>query len=544
MPRITQYEAPALGLQPTDEGVRAAAAAGGRIARNFDQLASSAATVGGTFAKDMGGAVKDAGTVVLDYFETRERQAGAAAFAQMQDNLTNQWNSIAQKADPNDPTVAARFREDVLEPTLEKYREGFLTEGGQRFAETRIEQARQHLFTKSAADMSSLAAQAVAVNMRQTANSFSNTANSDPSSVPTLLGQVDGLVNDIVGGAPNIKGVDAAKARMAETQRLKESIVKSGAIGAIAKSGNPEATAKEWGERYKDFISGDELKMLASNARQQIRAARIDQSYAEHQAEKQAQRASDQRETQYLQRLYSDDPQQQAQISTRAIVNDPMLSRTAKERMIGVVNRELKPETAAQESNRNAVDLLDRLRKPDGDPDRIADLNPIYQARIDGKINRTDFESLKKEFTELRTPEGQRLGDRKTELLKAVGPMIDKSNPLMGKVDQDGAMNKYRFLMDLDQKIAEYRASNKNPYDLFDPSKPDFFGRPANVSTYQKPLQQSIRDSAGRLRSGSSVNLTGPDTTITGVEVGPAVKVEPRKPGESAADYLKRTGGR
>jgi hypothetical protein len=161
---------------------------------------------------------------------------------------------MAKRADPNDPTVAAQFREQVLEPALQDYSKGFLTEGGLKFAQGRTESIRNHMFTKTAADMSSLAAAAVSVNVSETANRLSNTAMNDPSAVPHLLKNADELVGGIVESSPNIKGTDSAKARMGLTEKMKEAIVKAGAQGAIAKAANPEAEAARWGQMYPSAI--------------------------------------------------------------------------------------------------------------------------------------------------------------------------------------------------------------------------------------------------------------------------------------------------
>lgn len=544
MPTIRQYEAPALGLQPSSTGIDATAKAAQQVEKSYNQAAAATTEVGNQFARNISSAIKDVGEVAVKYMEHREISHGSAAYAQLNDTLTQQWNETAKGADPNDPTIAQKFREETLEPALENYQKGFLTEGGQKFAESRTYALRNHMFEKTAADMSLLAKDAVSVNVKQTANSLSNTAMTDPSAVPYLLESADAMVGNMVNSSPNIKGADAARAHTGLTQTMKENIVKSGAIGAIQRAADPEAEAIKWGAKYPEYINGAELKTLAANARAQIHARRADDTYARVLEEKKQQIISDSRETGYLQRLYSDNPKEQAQVSVKAIVNDPNLTRTAKERMIGVVNREFKPETAAQESNRNAMDLLERVRRPDGDPDRINDLTPLYKARIDGKVNRTDFEMLRKEFTDVRTPEGERLSVRKNEFMKAVAPSIDKSNPLMGTLDKDGKLNTYRLMVDLDHKIDEYRKAGKNPYDLLDPSKPDYMGAPAALQPYQKPLQQSIRDQAERLRGGG-MNLTGPGKTVTGIEVLPmdASKIVPRKPGESPAAYLKRTGG-
>ena len=74
------------------------------------------------------GAVKDAGDVAVKFEDHREISAGAAAFSKLQADLTDQWNQTAKNSDPNDPSVAAKFRETVLEPALEKFQGGFNTE--------------------------------------------------------------------------------------------------------------------------------------------------------------------------------------------------------------------------------------------------------------------------------------------------------------------------------------------------------------------------------------------------------------------------------
>lgn len=272
MPTIRQYDPTIPDVRPTETGIDATLQAARRGGAFFNQAAEARRTVGDQQGRMFSSAFEAAGNVAVDYAQHQEISHGAAAFAGLNDALTQQWNDKVKNADPNDPNVAAQFREQVLEPQLEKFGQSFLTEGGQKWAEARVDALRNHMFEKTAADMSSLAKQAVDVNVHTTANSLSNTANLDPTSVPHLLDSADALVGGIVDSSPNIKGVVASGAKLELTQKMKEAIVKSGAVGAIQNAKDPEAEARKWGEKYPEFINGAELKTLGTLAKSQMKA--------------------------------------------------------------------------------------------------------------------------------------------------------------------------------------------------------------------------------------------------------------------------------
>ncbi len=238
-------------------------------------------------------------------------------------------------------------------------------------------------------------------------------------------------------------------------------------------------------------------------------------------AKQAAQDKSDQVEGELLKNIFGNDPN----LKPNDIVNNGDLTREARERMLHVLSTATKPEAPAVTSHNTTMTILDSMRRPDGDPTKITTLDPIYKAYIDGNLTRTDFTFLRDEFQKRMTPDGENFEKRKAAFIEAIKPQIDKSNPLMGKIDQSGREALYRFNFDLEKKIAEYRKSGKDPYDLLDPSKPDYLARPGALKDYQKSLTESLQDQAARL---------------TGKPI--ATKIEPRKPDESPAEYLKRVG--
>lgn len=490
MPQIKEYISDTQGLRPTNLGVDATAAAARRVGGAYNEAGAAIESVG----RSVSGAINTAGDVAVTYFTNRDVSQGAAEFAKKNEKLTNAWNAIVsdKNTDPNDPTIAQRFREEVLEPEIEKFKQGFWTEGGQKWAESHTQSLRTHMYQKTAADMSTLAAASVRKNVSEISNRLSNTAMRDPSSVDYLLGTMDSSVSGIVGSSPNLKGADASKARIELSEKMKAELVKAGAIGAIQQSADPEKTADAWAAKYPQYISGADIRTLAANARQQIRAARTDRAYSEQLRKAEQQDVSDQREVTYLQKLYSDKPEDKSQVSTRAIVNDPNLTRQSKERMIGIVERELKPETASRVSNGNYIEILGKIRSGE-----ISDVDPIYKARQENRLSKSDFTQALKDFTEYKSPQGEALGKDRSEFFKRYAPTIDQTmgdvtSMQFGRHSALGMQKMYEAEKAARRMEEDLRKAGKDPHGVYDPSSPDFFGKPANIMKYRATMQDAV----------------------------------------------------
>jgi hypothetical protein len=172
--------------------------------------------------------------------------------------------------------------------------------------------------------------------------------------------------------------------------------------------------------------------------------------------------------------------------------------------------------------------LLDRIRLRDGDPDKIASLNQIYDAYIGGKLSSEDFNFVRKEFFANQTPADAALLAHKQAFLKAVAPAIDQSDPLIGEIDQLGRAKMYLLERDIDRKIGEYLKEGKDPLDLFDRSKPDYIGKPESLELYRTTAREALEESARQLRP----------TGISGAAAPEAVP--PRLNGETPSEYLRR----
>jgi hypothetical protein len=269
MANLQEFNPGDLGLRPSETGVESFQSAGRRIGASYNQVAGDFTQLG----SEASGAIKDAGASYLQYAEHKDISKLSADFAIKQDQLIKQWNDTAKSADPNDPTVAQKFREQVLEPQLEDFGSDAATEAGQNFAQSHVAALRNHMFEKTAADMSTLAGVAAKVNFEKTVNALSNTAMNDPSSLDHSLQIAESSIKGMAGSAPNLSAADAARVTDEGLQHAKEQIVKSAAFGVIQKTGQVPSWATD--PKYSPYINGMELKQFEAAAKAQQKSNQL-----------------------------------------------------------------------------------------------------------------------------------------------------------------------------------------------------------------------------------------------------------------------------
>jgi len=265
---------------------------------------------------------------------------------------------------------------------------------------------------------------------------------------------------------------------------------------------------------------------LILQARQQQDNNLKDVEHAAVRRQQEIQRASDQAESEIVTNLTSEKP-----TLTRAdIADNQRLTQPAKAYMLALEDRAANSDPDAATSNAAARQLLDRIRLRDGDPNKIVRLDPIYDAYINNRLSRGDFSFVRKEFFAKQTPEGDLLLAHKQAFLKGIAHEIDQSDPLIGEIDQLGRSKMYLLERDIDRKIDQYHKDGKDPFDLFDRSKPDYVGKPESLERYRTTLGETLEERARQLRSTAAPSGS------------PAAQSIPQRlSGETPADYLKRT---
>lgn len=272
MPNISEYEAPQnLDLRPSETGIEATARAAQRINMYGSQEAQDLQRTG----EQIGRGIGQIGEAVDQYVTHQQISAGGKHGTEASAGIEQQWNNLLKSPgfDPNDPSTAAKFREEVVEPALEDFQKGFTTPHSEQWAQEFSEHFRQHMQTKTDADMSTQAGIAVRTNAVETINNLSTTTFNDPSSLNFAKDALAHTLQGKVSTSPNISAEDAAKVTQDLTLKGEESLVKSAIQGAIMKGGNWQSIAND--PKNEPYINAAETQQFLRQEKQYQTSMRI-----------------------------------------------------------------------------------------------------------------------------------------------------------------------------------------------------------------------------------------------------------------------------
>lgn len=288
---------------------------------------------------------------------------------------------------------------------------------------------------------------------------------------------------------------------------------------------DPTATPKQKNE-------GAELAAKIYNAQY------TDETRAYELHQRAVKQASEDRSKQYQADVFSANPQMTAQQAA----NDPALTAEDQRRVIDFIKAGANPPVNPALSHHTVMGLVEDMRLPAGNPQRIGDTAPIDAAYGQGKLTREDYDFAMSKWDNLRAPDGTKLADVEREFVKGMQSSITKSNPLMGQLDHEGDQKFYQFNWAVNHAVGQYRKDGKNPFDLFDPAKPDYLGTPEAIRPYATSMQQSAAHMPDVL--GLSVPApTAQPGAPSGLIPPPALAappVAPRRQGESMGDWVAR----
>jgi hypothetical protein len=227
-----------------------------------------------------------------------------------------------------------------------------------------------------------------------------------------------------------------------------------------------ELTAEESPHPLVQFLPTRIKDSLVSQAQLNARAGQLDAKRNAALADQKDQQAAAQSNAQYIKLAFVEEPD----LAVR-IANDATLTAEDKNGLLDTLSRTTQSDPPAAGSKTNTLKFLDRIRRTDGDPEKIVDPNEILEAYNRREIGKQDYESLTAELTEASTPDGAELAAMKRAFMHAFKPVVDPHSPDAGAVAIEQT---YQLEQALAQRIARMRAAGFDPRALFDPSTPHY----------------------------------------------------------------------
>jgi hypothetical protein len=265
MPQIREFTSNVSTFRPSETGIEATA----QSARRIGALGSAAASEIAETGRAIGSGIQAAGDAAVDYFQSNDVNKLSVAGTQTALSVDQAWKGVLQghgnpgdpdyqpPADPNDPTVAAKFRENVLEPAIEKLSDIPVTEGGQKYAMRLANSLRSHFFEATTADMATRAGSAAIINDQRMVSNLSNWVTSSPDSatIDQALAQHQAYFDNL---RSRTSGLTAAQLSTMDEhfEESQREIVHSAILSAITKSSDPEKTVADLTKRYSPFVDG------------------------------------------------------------------------------------------------------------------------------------------------------------------------------------------------------------------------------------------------------------------------------------------------
>ena len=165
-------------------------------------------------------------------------------------------------------------------------------------------------------------------------------------------------------------------------------------------------------------------------------------------------------------------------------------------------------------------DVWTRINLPEDDPQKIVDPDTLY-GYVGKGISLNDMGQLQAVIT----GKGGPTAELRKAFIKQAQSRISGSNPMMGIADPEGDQQFYAFMSTFQQSISDGQKEGKSMSQMLNPQSKDYVGW--TIDKYARNSKERTQAAANIIKQSAQPS---------------GAKTEPRKPGESPIDYLKRTG--
>lgn len=545
MPNIAEYNSTG-EINPSDKGI---------------QAAEQAARVYAEKGREIGADVRRLGDHIDHHMAVMETSELYKTGTEMKQNLQTRYEKeSALPENRTNPHFGDQFMSEVG-PLLDKWGSHVTTDQGKQLATTMKASIRNEIFNHVAAGQSEMDAAHVIDNMTQTVNTLGAGFAFDPSEAN--LNRTVGTAKDAIQGATSTIPDVATRERVASeltAQRLPQLVearyhfVAESIKNQIAETGGDTSPALE--QLNKDIANQVGFQYI--NPEQQARIADI-----RDEAVKQGQEMFRTKDT--AQRRKDSDDFDAALLPIETELFKPNGSGgvtmaptpdilTAVQKAAQMPGARQHPEKIESLLNALHTATQDQITGKETVTDRSTYLSlsgkigsttdPLTKAEVDtaraqNHLSDTDYHFLRESASDTKAA-NPKINHAMEELHRWQGqvkPVIDKSDPLAGSIDQQGAEKYSYFAWDTEHKVRQAIASGEDPdaavQRLTDPRNPNGFYR--YIPNYQTSNKEGLANVLQMTRPGG----VQPQAPVPG-GVNHAAPPPPLK-GESPADYLKRT---
>ena len=546
MPNIVEYNA-AGELAPSDKGIQAAELAGRRIGAFGQQLDQSLHGIGNQIDQHMA------------VMETSELYKTGTELRLNLQQRYDQESALPQNR--NNPHFADQFMAEVG-PQLDQWGSGASTDHGKMLAGTLKASIRNEIFNHVSAGQSAMDTAHVEDNLNQTINGLGSGLITDPSegNLSRTLGAAKDAISGMTMNIPDVPTRERVTSELV-AQRLPQLVasryqgVAESIKEQVAQTGDV-AQSPAYGQMGKDIASQLGFEYLSPEVQAKLSGVRDEAMRQGQELYKTADA---------MQRRKQGDDFDAALIPIETSMFKPNgaggVTMVVSPDTLDAVQRAAAMPGAKQypgriESLLNAMHTAtqDQLAGKETTTDhglyvglssRIGSTtNPLTKAEVDdarasSKLSDSDYHFLREAASDSKSA-NPKTAHAITELhrwLEQVKPMIDKSDPLAGSIDQQGTEKFSYFSWDAEAAFRKSIAAGNDPdaavQGLTDPHNAR--GLYSYIPQYQTTNKQGLAGVLAATKPGGAI-LTAP--VPGGAHGGPA----PAMAGESPAAYLKRTG--
>jgi muramidase (phage lysozyme) len=198
---------------------------------------------------------------------------------------------------------------------------------------------------------------------------------------------------------------------------------------------------------------------------------------------------SDAAEMQVFANIHSDKPT----VTVQDIVNNPLMSKEAKERMTEQFERATGAEKAERTYGSGFYDLYRRVHAPEGDPDRITDASQLYgHVGPQGDLTVAGVDKLNSEIQGRKTPEGAAESEMKKQFLANARAQITGTDEGLHIKDPKGDELYLRLLAQVLPAYDAARKAGKSAPSLLNPESADYLG--SAIANFKRPMTQWYSD--------------------------------------------------